>query len=316
MNLEEFGGVAKSLSNKALDAHEKRYAEDAPVIWDFGSRKSTVTLSLLENVAPRVLDNWDGKTCNPWPLTKNIIHHGKPGEFFPAQKQTRGTCVGRGASGALNVLQAILIDKGEPIEFKCVSHAWCYAGARMRDNILGPEDGAIGKSSLLFCQEKGIAHQLECDDTDYFSDDLAVRWGSRGIPSQILTLGTDNLAKFVVEVRSAKQAADVISAGGVVTIASNGGFKMERNSLGICDPQGTWMHQMYIASVHVLSNGRKVFGIAQSWGENVPSGPLLENCPSNVFGADWDVVDRLLSQGDSAGCALINPWKADQLWRF
>jgi hypothetical protein len=51
------------------------------------------------------------------------------------------------------------------------------------------------------------------------------------------------------------------------------------------------------SGVRVTASGRKGFDYNQSWGKGSPSGPLLDGCPDNCFGVDWDVQDRLCRSG-------------------
>lgn len=227
-----------------------------------------------------------------------------------------GQCVGRGASGALNVLQAALIVGGAAIEYNPVSHAWCYAGARMHTNDLGSGDGAAGYAAFAWCKDKGVAHQAETGDADYYQDDIAATWARRGIPPDLIPLGKDNILSDAAPCKSAQAAAAAIASGGVVTIASGQGFTMTRDSEGVCQPRGSWSHQMFLAAIIVTPSGQKVFGCAQSWGDNVPDGPLLPGCPDYVFGIPWDTADRMLRQGDSMMALNFQGWTDNISWSF
>src|SRR5262249_1922149 len=182
-------------------------------------------------------------------------------------------------------------------------------------DILGPEDGSIGAYAAKWVHEYGLETLDEVHDT-YDSDRLAVEWGMGGVPRAVSDLGKDNLVKDVTQVGSAQQAADLISNGYPVAVCSDQGFTMERDAGGVCAPRGVWNHCMYFAAVVVLPDGRRVFGCGQSWGANVPGGPLLWHCPDYVFGVEWDVADRMLRQQDSLALSGLEGWPAQVLdWR-
>lgn len=334
IDFAQFGGVAiNPKSCKALDPQETADAIHDPesVLWNFGVDLShpqrldmnpEVWAAHQASESDRImtglpLREWDGKTTTKrMAMTKQILHHGKPGTFLPAQYQPRGTCVGRGASGAINNFQAVLCMMGFPMIWKPVSHAWCYAGARMQYGDLGGGDGAVGKGAFEWCRAKGVCHQEEAGDTDYYKDAVAVQWASRGIPTSIVDMGRDNPLTEAFSVTSAKKAADVLFSGGGVTVASNRGFAQRRDADGVDKPSGNWAHQMHFVDICVTPTGRKVFACVQSWGEDGGgiTGPLLSDQPAYVFGVEWDVADSMLRVGDSMGCMNFEGWLSKLVW--
>lgn len=334
IDFRQFGGSPFSPKKMtALKGAELKDAikDDNPdrIMWNFGidlaapQRKGMSDdqwSSFQDNKSDKMmaklpLKDWDGKSPTfRMAMTKKIKHHGTPGEFLPAQFQPNGTCVGRGASGALNVFEALLCLSGFPMIWNPVSHAWCYAGARMQYNDLGTGDGAVGKGAFEFCAEHGVTHQIEAGDTDYYKDGLAVKWARTGIPSDILALGKDNPITDAFPVTTVQKACDVLFSGGAVTVASSRGFTTTRDNDGFCKPSGTWMHQMHFVDIIVLPNGRKGLACVQSWGEDAQKGPKLEQQPGYVFGVDMDVAESMLRQGDSMGCMNFEPWLEDQPW--
>lgn len=290
--------------------------------WDFGFRRADPVIQAstpdLYEVAPHLEGAWDGRTpISLWEYTRQIDGYWPRGEYLPAQRQTIGSCVGRGLSGALNVLEAVMIAlRGRSLRWMPISHAACYALAREFSGIKGYSDGAIGADAARAAAKWGTVYQEEAGDPSYDSDDLAREWGARWVPSRIKDLARDNLVRAITKVTSARQAADLIATGRTITIASDQGFGMTRDREGVCRAQGSWMHQMYLAAVMVTPSGRKVFGCGQSWGRNVPDGPQLPGCPDYVFGIEWDVVDRMLGQGDSMGLDYLQGWPLQQLSHF
>lgn len=251
--------------------------------------------------------SWDRKT--PRSLWKVYRDYFK--KELPAQRQTRGTCVSRGYSGSANVVQVVQIAvQGKLEEFKPVSHAPIYGGSRQLAGIRSG-DGAIGATAAKWVNTKGLSHQGETPCNDYYSDTVAVQYGSRGVPAEIAALGADNLIKEVTRVTSFDQCCDIIWNGGAVAVCSSRGFTMTRDSQGFCSPSGTWMHCMYFAAI-IVAGSRLGLGCGQSWGQNTPKGPLLPDCPDYVFGVDAKVVDGMCnprSGGDTWGLYAIEGWK-------
>lgn len=344
LDLRSFGGTPMSPSvltpregvycaEAPLDEYDLKKAlaepDDAALAWNFGinlmhperkgmSPEAWSTFQANESdkaMAKLPLKEWDGKTPTfRMAMTQKIKHHGTPGSFLPAQYQPRGTCVGRGASGALNVFQALLCVLGWPFEWLPISHAWCYAGARMQYDDLGSGDGASGKGAFEWCRDKGICYQVEANDTDYYKDNVAVQYASSGIPSGIITLGRDNPLTDAFSCTSAKKACDVLCSGGAVTVASNRGFTSVRDADGFCKPSGSWAHQMHFVDIIVTASGRKGLACVQSWGEDAQTGPKLPQQPGYVFGVDMDVADAMLRVADSMAAMSITPWMANLAW--
>ena len=326
------GGIAHNKSMGVMSVNELNASLPDPqanILWNFGmnlkhpqrggleeSIWSTNQSALSDKVmAGLPLKEWDGKAgTKRMAMTKKILHHGKAGEFLPAQYQPRGTCVGRGASGAINVFLALLCLNNFPLTWKPTSHAWCYAGARMQYNDLGPSDGAVGAGAFEWCRENGVTYQIESGDLDYYKDDVAASWANRGIPKNVIELGKDNPLTDAFPVTSAKKACDVLYSGGCVTVASNRGFNEVRDSEGFCKPSGSWAHQMHFVDIIVSPKGRKGLACVQSWGENAQSGPLLPDQPGYVFGVDMDVADAMLRVGDSMGAMNFDGWMENLTW--
>ncbi len=276
--------------------------------WNFGMRfdgRQQHSILPLDVAAPNLSGRWDGNTAiSHWLATKRYFKD----KFLPAQRQTAGTCVSRGFAGAINVLQCVMGGLGRPVTYQNVSHAWAYGGARTLSGLLGSGDGAMGPDAMEWGRKYGVLTQPEAKDEDYYSDKVAVEYGRVGVPKSMFPMAADNLIGDIAMIQTPEQAADVIAGGGVITVASDRGFTMERDRYGVCRPSGTWHHQMYICAVMKLPNGAKVFGCGQSWGDNTPSGDLLEGCPDYVFGIEWDVAAYMFRQRGTVAATAFANW--------
>lgn len=271
-------------------------------LWNFGvfglpglaGPRVTSNAPNLYDVAPYAQGLWDGKTticCHD--AARKVL-----GNHMPAQMQPRGTCGGRTGKQAGQLLQCVMMAAGRTATYHKVSHAWLYSLARMEYGMLGGGDGVADGSIPPVMAKYGLLHAEEAGDSaDYGtgSDDLAAKWGGRGgPPKDMLSLASDNkVFPNLVKVRSFQEMADGFAAGGVGLVSSMRGFTMTRDSKGRCAARGSWSH--YMASSGVVIIDSRAYGVIdQSWGNDTPSGPQIENgrWPNYSFAAERDVIER------------------------
>jgi hypothetical protein len=305
-------------------------AHDAPesIVWNFGVAPSVMGSSDDRDAAqslygrfPNLQGKWDGKTSiNHHEAARKVL-----GTDLKAHQQPRGTCGGRAGARGLELLQLILIANGKRAKFSPVSHAWLYFLARRDYNMLRGGDGVPDGSIPVVMEKYGCLTRTEANDPEQAgprSDDVAVKWGGGGLSADAVAKLTkeasDNVVTARVRVRSAQELADGIAAGGVAICSDAQGFTMTRDGDGFCSPSGTWYHYHVRSGIVVTPRGRKGFVYDQSWGDKTPSGPLVNGCPPNCFGVDWDVQDRLCRSGSvdvvmgfdlwDLESGKVNPW--------
>lgn len=256
---------------------------------------------------PNLQGKWDGTTTiNHHDAVKKVF-----GKFLPAHNQPRGTCGGRAGSRGLEILQCVLIASGNRAKFHYVSHALVYWLARKKYGMDSGSptdennDGVAGGSVPEVLAEFGCITREEGGDLAFAgqgSDDIACKWGAGKIDpafaQQMLKLAEDNIVTAKVRAQSAQECADGLAAGGVIIQSDMQGYSMTRDKYGVCKAQGTWAHYQVRSGVRLTPDGRKVFQYDQSWGDDTPQGPLLDGCPGNVFGVEWEVQDRLCKNGE------------------
>lgn len=301
MTVEEFmrtvGGV-KTVADVMADPRDPEN-----VAWNFGvaapAMGSDAPPPFLYDRFPNMQGRWDGKPVNHHEAMRKVL-----GKDIEPHFQPTGTCGGRAGSRGLELLQAVMIAKGKRAKFHYASHAWLYFLARREYGMLGRGDGVPDGAIPPMMEKYGCLHRDEAGDPDMNSgrsDDVATRWGrgkfQPGELDKLTALASDNLVTARVRVRSAQELADGIAADGVAICSDAQGFAMTRDSDGFCRPSGTWYHYHVRSGIIVNSRGRKGFTYDQSWGSKQPGGPLLDGYPSNCFGVDWDVQDRLCRSG-------------------
>lgn len=284
--------------------------------WNFGVQPSVEADAKFQSAPtlhqrfPKMAGAWDGKsTINHW----DAVLKNYNGDWSKAEKlihyQVRGTCGGRAGSFASDMIQHILIASGKMAKFHHVSHAAVYYAARKLYGWTGSgnwrddrDDGVASGSVPEALKKIGVVQREEVLDLNFYgegSDDLACQLvcGDRPeLEPKIIEWGSDNLITESVKVTSAQELADGIAAGGVGIGSDSQGFSMKRDGQGFCAPQGTWHHYHIRCSVGVW-NGRKGFGYNQSWGKGIPSGTSLPGHPGNCFGVDYNVMDRIIKNG-------------------
>lgn len=307
MNITEYNTLLAAGGEPLHIAGSMPGDPDSVLSWNFGVVPPTpktimaTGAATLYEVFPKIKGKWDGKTTvNHHDAVRKVL-----GKNLPAQYQRRGTCGGRGGSRGAEILQCVLIATGKRAHFKPVSHAWLYYLARREYDMLGGGDGVAGGSIPPMLEKYGALNREECGDTDYNSpntDDIAVSWGGgsldRTTAAKYIQEASDNVVTARLRVKSAQELADGIAAGGVGIGSDSQGYTMTRDSEGVCGPSGSWSHYHARSGIRLMPSSRKVFQYDQSWGDTLPSGPLLAGCPGNVFGVEWSVQDSCCRNGE------------------
>ncbi|MGE3820971.1 MAG: hypothetical protein AB7I30_16285 [Isosphaeraceae bacterium] len=234
-----------------------------------------------------------GKTVLLYQAYKDV----NGGAYIDYPAQVIGDCVSQGFGHGIDLLAAvqITIDK-RPERFKQTATEAIYGMARVE--IGGQRgsysDGAVGAWAAKAVTQIGTLNREELGPYD---GRRAKEWGARGVPGELSQKAREHQVKTSSMVTTYDQLEVAISNGYPVAVCSDQGFTLERDGDGFCRPKGSWMHCMLF--VGIRAGDRPGACILQSWGPDVPSGPLSLDQPSYSFWADRRVVERMLSQQDS-----------------
>jgi hypothetical protein len=266
---------------------------------------ATMPRPLFAEAAPEVEGTGEGRTTLLNKALKDVLEG-----YFPYPAQQIGCCVSRGFSEGIDLLECVEIAVGKEAEtFTPTSHEAIYGMARV--DVGGQrgsyEDGAVGAWAAKAVTLIGTVAQ---DVVGPYSDRLAKDWGARGVPDEVKAKAARHKVKTSSLVRTYAELEDALANGYPVPVCSNQGFTLQRDRQGFCRPEGQWAHCMLIAGVRTDRPGAL---IVQSWGMNVPSGPLDLDQPPNSFWADRQVVESMLGMRDSWALSRFDGYERQDL---
>lgn len=238
------------------------------------------------------------KTCYLWKIHEAVVKSPMPNY----NQGSVGSCVGFGAVAAIESTMVSEIYRGEPEEYKPLAQEITYAGSRIEigRGRLGRGDGSIGAWAAEFslkygCLARGVYGKY---DFSRYDQDKCRALGLAGVPDDLEPTVKKYPVKAITLIKNWEDCKKALSQGYGVSVASSQGFTMQRDSKGMCHPRGRWMHQMAICGYSM--DGNEKGWIRNSWGANAHTGPVGEgNPPTGGFWADAEVINKMLSQGDS-----------------
>ena len=230
------------------------------------------------------------------------------GRLIAPNQGSVGSCTGFGTAGALNIaLAKFCLENRTPEWYTPISESAAYANGRESGGMLGQSDGGYGSACAKSTEEIGMLRRMPYpskDLTDYTVSD-ARELGRYGIGRYGLKPDAFRMrAGTVFQVRSAEDAKSALRDGFAINVCSMQAFRTVRDVNGICEADNTrsWAHSMTVVGFRTVAiDGRTVtlFRLQQSWGDNSPSGPLVDDMGYGMFDIREEVMDRMLSRGDS-----------------
>ena len=274
---------------------------------------SALPRPLFKGSAQAILGTGAGKTTLLYKAFKDV----NGGEYIDYIAQAIGDCVSFGHGHGTDLLEAVQISIGKKNEaFKQTATEAVYGMARV--DIGGERgsysDGAVGAWAAKAISTIGTVNR---DVVGAYSGKRAKDWGANGVPASVKSQASAHKVGTVSLVTTWEELEDALANGYPVTVCSNQGFTLERDSQGFCRARGTWGHCMLITGTRTDRPGACIF---QSWGSDVPSGPLALDQPPNSFWAEKNVVSDMLGLEDSwslssfegyPGQALPTAWSYD-----
>ncbi len=255
---------------------------------------ATMPRPLFADAAPHLGGSGAGRTIRLYRAFKEV----NDGSYFDYPAQAIGDCVGHAFGHGVDLLAAVQVAGGGSGDgpFRQTATEAVYAMARVDiGGQRGSEtDGAVGAWAAQAVTRLGTIDRAVVGPYD------GVRsrsWGARGVPADLKAQAAARKVRSASLVKTYEELEDALANGYPVPVCSNQGFTLERDDDGFCQPRGTWGHCMLI--VGVRSGPRPGACLFQSWGPDLPTGPMALDQPPNSFWADRDVVAGMLAIGDS-----------------
>lgn len=214
-----------------------------------------------------------------------------------------GSCVGNALAAVISALNAVEVrDRGEAQAFTAMHSAdGMYGLAREAAGMLRPGDGCTGAGAAEAATRLGTLYAVKYDAADLTTDrpSRAKQYGGQGVGAALKSEAARRKVGAVVRVSSAREAWALIGNGYPIVVCSSQGFKGNRDREGVIQPSGSWNHAMAIVARRTTPDGRRLFLIWNSWGDDWTGGPYWQDEPWGSFWARQDVVDGMLRRGDS-----------------
>ncbi len=260
-----------------------------------------------------------------WEFEKELF-----GEVQGSWLQTIGDCVSMGWGRGMNDLLIIdAVNSGGATTFSkenTVATEPAYAGGRVeigKGRLSG--DGSIGSWQAKWGIDYGVIlrenHGAGDLDLRTYNGAKARKWGARGngCPDALEPGAKLHPCSATTKVQTADAATIFLANLNPITIASNQGFTRKRNKDGTCDPSGSWAHQMVLRGVCILSTGKLVYIVQNSWGNylgstnnviTTASGRTVELPPGAFAVEAGEMENRILRSGDCWALAGARGWNA------
>ncbi len=277
------------------DNSEGRRSEDPDLIWE----------------VPEWKDAGQGQTRLLYQDYEKVA--GKP--YKPRAQGNAPSCVGQAVAAAVDFLACIEIMAGEPERLPPApaSAEVIYGLSRIEIGEVTRKFGG-GSHNIWAVQaitRYGVVARLNYpllnQDLRKPSPSKAVYFGRKGIPSGLEVVARIHPIKDYVSIDSYEECRDAIYTGHPVVVGSNQGFgkkKVRRDSEGFLSPPwrlffpSTWNHSMVI--IGVCDEGRRGCLVLNSWGTGwIRGAKRFGDEPLGSFWVDWDIIDRMVKQGDA-----------------
>jgi hypothetical protein len=267
---------------------------------DYDTREATrqaAGLSYFADVARPLMMGADGNSD----ILLFRAWHDALGSYpnYPAQQI--GDCESFGHGHADDLSQCVeACLSGSDLQYEETCTEALYGAGREAGGMLGGGDGCYGSAMVKAMATIGVVPRSAVGP---YSGQRAKQWGRSGIPAEVRQLAANYKFGQAALVTTYDEMIAALANGNPVTISSNCGFEggggFRRNAQGICEAGGTWGHCMLICG-RITSDGTDTAVIAQSWGNQQPSGPVVFDMPLYCFRARREVVERrILAQRDS-----------------
>ncbi len=255
--------------------------------------------------------------------------HGHP--YEPRHQGKAPSCVGQATAAAIDFFAAVKVRAGDPTRAPPADAAAGVIYGLSRVEIGELSRKAMGGSHNLWAAQAiaqyGVVARLNYPLLGYDlrepSASRAIRFGAKGIPTGLEMIAKLHPVRDYISIDSYEECRDAVYMGHPVTVGSSQGFgegKLTRDKDGFLVPPrrvffpSVWNHSMVI--IGVSDEGRRGCLILNSWGSGWVNGPKkFGDEPDGSFWVDWEIIDRMVGQGDSFAFRGFRGYPNYRLWR-
>jgi hypothetical protein len=215
-----------------------------------------------------------------------------------------GSCVSFGTANAILYTQCAEVVGGDPEEVLMPCQEVIYGGSRYEVNggrVPFRGDGSVGAWAAKFVNQWGVLPRgiYGSYDLTTYSETRCRQYGASGVPAELETLAKKNPVQDITLVTSFDDACLALANGMGISVCSNRGFRIRRDSEGFATPSGSWAHCMAFIGYRRTGKRPGLFCV-NSWGPNAHTGPTVTpDAPVSGFMVDADVAERMLQAKDS-----------------
>lgn len=240
-----------------------------------------------------IKDTGKGKLSTPF---KSVLKFDKAAY---EERQTTGDCVSHGTRNAVDITRAIEIHIHNERE------AWIARGATEAiygSRGHGGQGMSCSRAAEFVSKIGGVLVRKNYEgmiDLSKYNSSIGARWGSVGVPEDIVKIGKKHQIKTISNIRTVEEARDALANGYGINVCSSYGFSRTRDNKGIARPSGSWAHAM--AWIACDDTGKEpLFLVQNSWGKwNDGGHPDWGKIPDGSFLITSDVADGMLKSGGS-----------------
>jgi hypothetical protein len=243
--------------------------------------------------------------------------------LVPQNQLDVGSCVAMGCERAVNYTLCAEIANGFAYEHAYMVQEAIYGLSRVEigNKKLGRGDGSIGAWAADAVKKYGVIKRGVYLNGKYdltkYSTSRCRDWGWSGLPDDLEPEAKMYPVKEIVPVKNWLDAKKALVQGYGISVASDQGFSMKRDSNGVSKASGSWAHQMCICGYATI-NGEEYGRIDNSWGKDAHTGPTGPGNPGpEGFYAHWKTIERMLKQDDSFAYAGVTGFPLRKLrWKI
>jgi len=231
--------------------------------------------------------------------------------FGAHERQVQGDCVSHATRNAVDATRSHEIIGGQKEDFITRSATEAIYGARGH----GGEGMSCSVAARFVHQTGGILLRQQYGEYDLSKySAIGGRWGSRGVPDELVQEAKKHQVKTISLVNTIEQARDAIANGYSISVCSMAGFSSKRDQNGIAKRSGSWAHAMAWVGMDDTHEVYKetLFLVQNSWGV-WNAGPKRHNQPDGSFWIRERDAGEMLSQNGAWVFSDVDGFPARQV---